>query len=494
MRRFFPVIFFLLAGSVLAEDRRVEVAGQELVFAEQGAAPIAWRSCFPDCNDPHSAHAIWFTPGDGYMRWSVAGQPTASEQLASAVFSLAVDASDDHVLITASSAEMFGGRPVIIHYRFPRQGYSIDISVESALSLQLELATGTGLIPEQLPGFGSIYSQVDSVVFTTDDLTYIEPEDGKTVSTQLHSGSWFGLRNQYWLWLINPSLQNTGRTTTVAANIPLIRVGEPAEGNQPHFRLYVGPTEIESLRAASVNLDGVLFAFLWDWLRWLCFGLLYLLGWLTGWVGNYGLAIILLSLVVKILMYPLTAIADRWQAQVNATSSLLKPQLDEIKQNYKGEEAHNKVLDVYRENGVHQLYTLKSLFGFLIQIPVFIAAFDMLAENFVLREATFLWITDLTKPDRFMALPFELPFFGAYLNILPVVMTLLTILAAVVQQEKELTPQLMKEQRLKLYLMAAAFFILFYTFPAGMVLYWTANNLFHLLKILPARLLSNSGK
>ena len=61
-----------------------------------------------------------------------------------------------------------------------------------------------------------------------------------------------------------------------------------------------------------------------------------------------------------------------------------------------------------------------------------------------------------------MALPFELPFFGAYLNMLPVVMTLLTILSAVVQQEKELTPQLMKSQRLKLYLMAAAFFILFF--------------------------------
>jgi YidC/Oxa1 family membrane protein insertase len=344
-----------------------------------------------------------------------------------------------------------------------------------------------------LPGFGSIYSQVASVVFTAGDLEKIEPEDGETVSTRLHPESWFGVRNQYWLWLINPDQQTTGRTAMLAANSPLIHVGEPAQGNQSQFRLYAGPTENESLRAAGVNLDGVLFSFLWDWLRWLSLGLLYLLGWLYGWVGNYGLAIILLSLAVKILMYPLTAIADRWQAQVNATSSLLKPRLDEIKQNHKGEEAHNKVLEVYREHGVHQFYTMKSLFGFLIQIPVFIAAFDMLAENFVLREATFLWIADLTKPDRFMALPFELPFFGAYLNILPVIMTLLTILAAVVQQEKELTPQLMKAQRLKLYLMAAAFFILFYTFPAGMVLYWTANNLFHLLKILPARLLSNTG-
>ncbi|MDG1462093.1 MAG: YidC/Oxa1 family membrane protein insertase, partial [Gammaproteobacteria bacterium] len=70
----------------------------------------------------------------------------------------------------------------------------------------------------------------------------------------------------------------------------------------------------------------------------------------------------------------------------------------------------------------------------------------------------------------------------------PFAMTLLTILSAIVQEEADLTPDLMRQQRIKLFLMSAAFFLLFYTFPAGMVLYWAANNLFHLLKILPTRL------
>ena len=70
-------------------------------------------------------------------------------------------------------------------------------------------------------------------------------------------------------------------------------------------------------------------------------------------------------------MWPLTFVADRWQAQVNETTSRLKPQLDAIKKNYKGEEAHHRTLAVYAENGVHPMYTVKSLFGFLIQIPVF---------------------------------------------------------------------------------------------------------------------------
>jgi len=191
---------------------------------------------------------------------------------------------------------------------------------------------------------------------------------------------------------------------------------------------------------------------------------------------------------VKILMFPLTYIADKWQAQVNATSSMLKPKLDQIKKNFKGEEAHQKVLEVYKEHDVSQFYTLPSLFGFLIQIPVFIAAFDMLAESFVLGHAGFLWIVDLAKPDSLFALPVVLPFFGGQFNLLPFVMTLLTIVCAIVQQEADLTPDLQRLQRIKLFLMATAFFLLFYTFPAGMVLYWTANNLFHLLKILPARL------
>jgi len=66
---------------------------------------------------------------------------------------------------------------------------------------------------------------------------------------------------------------------------------------------------------------------------------------------------------------------------------------------------------LYREQGVHPLYTLKSLFGFLIQIPVFIAVFDMLAEDFDLYRVSFLWIQDLSRPDALLRLPVCLPFF-----------------------------------------------------------------------------------
>jgi YidC/Oxa1 family membrane protein insertase len=183
----------------------------------------------------------------------------------------------------------------------------------------------------------------------------------------------------------------------------------------------------------------------------------------------------------------LTRIADRWQTEVNHTQSRLQPALQAIRREYKGEEAHNRTLQAYRDAGVHPLFTLKSLAGFAIQVPMFIAAFDMLADNFALDGARFLWIADLASPDRFLALPVTLPvtlpFFGGHFNLMPALMTLLTILSALVQRDDSLTSELQRRQRLQLYLMAAGFFLLFYTFPAGMVLYWTANNFWHLVKI-----------
>jgi len=213
-----------------------------------------------------------------------------------------------------------------------------------------------------------------------------------------------------------------------------------------------------------------------------------LLNWLYALVGNYGFAIILLSLSAKVLMAPLTMLADRWQADVNRIQSLLQPELDEIKRNYKGEEAHERTLAVYKKHDVSMFYTFKSAAGFLIQIPIFIAAFDMLAENIALNETVFLWVNDLAKPDAFAELPFVMPFFGGWLNLLPFLMTGLSSLAAWLQSEETLSDELQSKQSLRLYAMSAAFFILFYTFPAGMVLYWTSSNLFHLIKVESGRL------
>jgi membrane protein insertase Oxa1/YidC/SpoIIIJ len=87
-------------------------------------------------------------------------------------------------------------------------------------------------------------------------------------------------------------------------------------------------------------------------------------------------------------------------------------------------------------------------------------------------------------PDHWMNLPFLIPFFGESFNLLPLLMMLVTALGAFFFQDQHLKGSLLKQQKRKLYLMAFAFFMLFYTFPAGMVLYWTISNSLQLIKVI----------
>src|SRR5438034_1274388 len=202
----------------------------------------------------------------------------------------------------------------------------------------------------------------------------------------------------------------------------------------------------------------MLFSGLWSWLRPLSFALLFLLRGLTAVVGHPGLAIIALALSVKILLLPLTAMADRLQTQVNAVQARLQPGIDAINAAHKGEERARRTLALYREAGVHPLYTLKSLLGFLIQLPVFIAVFDMLAEDFDLHRVSFLWIPDLSRPDELLRLPMCVPFFGCHLNLLPFLMSGISLAALWRFRSRVLTPTLARRQRRNLAAMTLLFF------------------------------------
>ncbi|MGI9308765.1 MAG: YidC/Oxa1 family membrane protein insertase [Gammaproteobacteria bacterium] len=468
---------WLLAGAVQAET-----ASQQQLQFKTGALPDSWTVCASACGTDKAVATRLFDQGKG-LRIVVPGDAAATARLASLAWRQDPQVAEDGRRWISESEDP--AIPARVYVHIPAGGHLATIDVSLPAGALLEIATGEGFIPEQLPGFGSFYSSVNVVSVSSAGQIRYEPGDEPQVAVTAAAGEWFGVRNRFWAWLwqsaedpfsveIDQSIENQ----------PVLRFRPPAGSQRLSFHVYAGPVARAELLEVAPELGELLFAALWDWLRLLCTGMLLLLEGIHGLVGNYGVAIILLSLAVKVLMWPLTAVADRWQAQVNAIQSRLKPALDEIKANYKGEEAHDRTLAVYREHGVHPMYTFKSLAGFLIQIPVFIAAFDMLGENFALGQAEFLWVADLAKPDRWALLPWALPFFGQHLNLLPFLMTILSTVAAWLQRDASLSPELMRQQQIRLYLMAAAFFVLFYTFPAGMVLYWASNNLFHLLKVL----------
>ena len=172
---------------------------------------------------------------------------------------------------------------------------------------------------------------------------------------------------------------------------------------------------------------------------------------------------------------------------MNETEARLAPELKRIKKQYKGQKQSEEILALYKKVNVHPLYSLKSMMGVAVVIPVFIGAFDMLAENIHLLNVSFLWIRDLSQPDGLFTMPFRLPFFGAEFNLLPFLMTGLSFVASFLHKPLALDVELRRKQVFNMILLAVLFFGLFYTFPAGMVLYWTTNNLISVIKSLWAR-------
>ncbi|MDP2325483.1 MAG: membrane protein insertase YidC, partial [Gammaproteobacteria bacterium] len=365
----------------------------------------------------------------------------------------------------------------------------LSASLQVPAGAHLDLIGGPALAGEPLAGLGSLYTDERAVVINAAGQETLGGTGDVVSDRLLPAGEWAGIRGRFWTVLVQADAPLRLDASEPERRAPLLSLRRDSTGSGSiELRFYGGPVASADLKVMAPELDGMLYASLWQWLRVLATSLRIILEFWQGIVGSWGLAIMLLSLSVKILMWPLTWIAERWQADVNRQQSLLAPDLAAIRREFKGEEAHNRTLAAYRTHGVSQFYTLKSLAGFLVQIPVFIAAFDMLGENFALSGASFLWVQDLALTDRAIALPVLIPFFGGYLNLLPVLMTIFTILAARLQEDPSLAPALRVGQRLRLYGMGGLFFVLLYTFPAGMVLYWTTNNVLHLGKILVSRI------
>lgn len=362
-----------------------------------------------------------------------------------------------------------------ITWLIPAQGYRLEAMTEGAA---LTLRAGADFQPAPAAGLGSWLEQVRYVAVTAKGVQQVGLNSEEVNSFE---ADWAGFRNRFWVLLASGYTDSVFEIQTGKENHDAVL---RRSNSLPKELLvfYLGPVELNELTSSDEILDELFYAGLWFWLRWICFGLYYLLAWIQSMVPVWGVAIMLLSLTVHVLMLPLSRTADRIQQQVHATEARLAPELSRIKQEYRGEEQVKKTLAWYKEQRVHPLYSLKSLLGVAVVIPVFIGAFDMLAENIHLLGTGFLWIGDLSRPDALLQLPFTIPFFGAEFNFLPFLMTGLSVWASVLHRPLALNPDARRQQVRNMLLLALAFFILFYTFPAGMVLYWATNNLIAVCK------------
>lgn len=186
---------------------------------------------------------------------------------------------------------------------------------------------------------------------------------------------------------------------------------------------------------------------------------------------NKGISVIGLSFVVSLCTLPLYMIAEQWQEIEREKQSQMKKGIDRIKTTFKGDEQYMILSTFYKQNHYHPLMALRSSFSLLIQIPFFIAAYHFLSNLTALRGDSFLFIKDFGTPDA----TFHIGSFNV--NILPIAMTIINCISGAIYSKGHDI-----KEKIQIYGCAAVFLVLLYDSPAGLVVYWTMNNIISMVK------------
>ncbi len=187
--------------------------------------------------------------------------------------------------------------------------------------------------------------------------------------------------------------------------------------------------------------------------------------------SNTGISIIGVSCAVSLLTLPLYIVAEHWQQVERNIQKKMKPEVDKIKAVFHGNEQYMILSTYYRQNHYHPIMSLRSAFGLLIQIPFFTAAYSCLSNMSALQGQSFLFIKNMGQPDALFTI-------GNFnVNILPIAMTLINMISGTLY-----TKGLSIRDKIQTYGLALVFVVILYDSPAGLVMYWTMNNLFSLVK------------
>lgn len=187
--------------------------------------------------------------------------------------------------------------------------------------------------------------------------------------------------------------------------------------------------------------------------------------------NNPGIAVIGLSFVVTLCTLPLYMVAEGWQEKERKTQIMLKPGIERIKKFFKGDEQYMILNTFYRQNHYSPIMALRSSFSLLIQVPFFLAAYHFLSDLGTLKGVSFLFIKDFGSPDE----TFHIGNFAV--NILPIAMTLINCASGFIYSKGHSA-----KEKIQIYAFAAIFLVVLYNSPAGLVVYWTMNNILSLVK------------
>ncbi len=381
-----------------------------------------------------------------------------------------------------------GGLEVTRVFHFDRTNYLIDHQVTVVNNSGQVLQGAAGLHQTNLP-FGKI-TKASNWLFRGPSMfgeaglqrfKLKEFEDGpQTVKTAI---DWVAYEGTYFMTGIIPTQNSQSITMNAVEELVTIDLQgapetlAPGATNTYDYRLFYGPKKLTMLNEVGYNLGKIVY---FGWFDIIAKPMLYLLNWFYSVVHNYGIAIILVTIILKAIFWPIT------QKGLKSMKNMqkLQPKVVKLKEKYKDDPTrmNQEMMSLYK---TYKVNPLGGCLPMVLQIPVFFALYKVLLQSIELRHAPFmLWINDLSAPDR-LYLGFDLPYLGG----LPV-LTLLMGASMFLQQK--MTPTTADPTQAKIMMFLPLIFtVMFVNFASGLVLYWFVNNL---LSILQQYLINRKNK
>jgi YidC/Oxa1 family membrane protein insertase len=394
------------------------------------------------------------------------GLPNHTTRYSASAQSYELKPGEDKLVVTLRAQS--ASASAVQRYVFHRDSYLVDIEYEVSnrgtevlrphayFQLVRDSSAPAG-DSKMVPTYTGAAIYTDSSKFKK--VTFSDMDKNKVDYPKQADNGWAAVLQHYFVaaWLPRDKTPREFFTRALGGGLyavgVIVPVAEIAPGSQAHVQmpLYAGPQEQDKLAQLAPGLELTVD---YGWLTVIAAPLFWVLAAIHKWAGNWGVAIIILTVIIKILFYPLSAASYKSMAKMR----VLAPKLQKLKEMY-GEDRqrmHQAMVELYRTEKINPL---GGCLPILVQIPVFIALYWVLLASVELRHAPFvLWITDLSAKD---------PYY-----VLPVLMGLSMIVQTWMNPEP---PDPVQAKVMKI--MPIAFSVFFFFFPSGLVLYWLVNNL-----------------
>jgi YidC/Oxa1 family membrane protein insertase len=411
------------------------------------------------------------------------------------------------VLVTSEpqsvSLRLMAGNDKYIEYRYTLapDKYMVDFDVtfksmegiiaanQSSLTLDWRM-----YIPQQEKGRQNeeYYSTIKYKYFQ-DDVEGIRLRQQKEVEkTDLPTKlSWVAFQDQFFSTVLISKeffLNGSVASTRTLASKDYIRyytseVGvpfNPGQDNSIGMKLYYGPNKISTLRKEGLELEKLIFLGR-NIIGWISrFVIIPIFNWLEKYISSYGIIILILTILIKIVLMPLT-----WKSfQSTAKMQVLKPMIEEIGKKFpKQEEAMKKqqaTMDLYKRAGINPM---GGCLPMLLQMPILFAMFRFFPVSIELRQEHFLWATDLSTYDSILTLPFKIPIYGDHVSLFTLLMTASTLLT--MKMTGSSPGQDQPGMKMMMYMMPVMFMLMLNNFSSGLTYYYfLANILTYLQNII----------